>query len=87
MEKICDERHKAIDNQFNRHEKWLGEHETKLDLLTKSDATNTNEIKNLCNSIESQNKRMGSLTNAIWGLVSSIGFALFGFFIWYIQMK
>jgi tetrahydromethanopterin S-methyltransferase subunit B len=84
-QKTCDERHKAVDKEVLRHEKWLSEHEEKLDSLIKSDATNTNEIKNLCKSIESQNKKMGNLTNAIWGLVIGIFFVLLGFVVWYIQ--
>jgi len=81
----CDRRHERVNDKLIHHEKWLGEHEKKIDNLEKSDATNTNEIKNLCKSIESQNKKMGNLTNAIWGLVTGIFFVLVGFFVWYIQ--
>lgn len=78
MEKACDERHKAVDEKINRHEKWLGEHELKIDTLTKSDATNTTKIDNLCGQIS-------GLTKAIWGLVTGIFFVLVGFVVWYIQ--
>lgn len=81
----CEIRHTRIGERLDHHDKWLGEHEKKLDDLEKSDATNTNEIKNLCKSIESQNKKMGNLTNAIWGLVTGIFFVLVGFLIWYVQ--
>ena len=81
----CLKEHKRVDEKLERHERWLGEHECKIDTLAKSDAVNSTEIKNLCKSIDSQNKRMGNLTNAIWGLVASIGMVLFGFLIWYIQ--
>jgi hypothetical protein len=74
----CIERHKSIDDKIMRHERWLGEHETKIDTLVKSDAVNSTEIKNLCKSI-------GSQTKAIWGLVSLIAATLLGFFIWYVQ--
>lgn len=77
-QKVCDERHKAVDDKFNRHEKWLGEHEVKIDSLTKSDTKNSTNIDNLC-------KQLGSQTNAIWGLVIVILTSLAGFFIWYIQ--
>jgi len=84
-EKNCNERHRAVDKEIKRHDGWLKEHEVKIDDLMKSDATNTNEIKNLCKGIENQNKRMGNLTNAIWGLVASVGLLLAGFVVWYIQ--
>jgi hypothetical protein len=74
----CAERHKAVDEKIKRHERWLGEHEVKIDTLIKSDAVNSTEIKNLCKSISSQ-------TKAIWGLVSLAAAALLGFFIWYVQ--
>jgi len=81
----CAKDHLRVDERLNGHENWLKDHEKKIDVLEKSDATNTNEIKNLCTSIESQNKRIGSLTNAIWGLVTGIFFVLLGFVFWYIQ--
>jgi hypothetical protein len=77
-EKTCNERRLSVGERIQRHEKWLGAHETKIDDLMKSDATNTNEIKNIC-------KGMGKLTTAIWGLVSAVFALLVGFFIWYIQ--
>jgi hypothetical protein len=84
-ENTCKERRISVDEKIQRHEKWLGEHEVKIDALEKSDATNTNEIKNLCKCIDIQNSRMGRLTTAIWGLVVSVFALLAGFFVWYIQ--
>lgn len=77
-EVVCTEKHKRVDERLNHHEKWLEGHEGKIDNLEKSDATNTNEIKNLC-------RQLGSQTKAIWGLVSSILLVMVSFFIWYIQ--
>lgn len=77
---VCDKVHKRVDERLDHHEHWLGEHEVKIDRLEKSDATNTNEIKNLCN-------RIGSQTTAIWGLVCAIVSVLVGFFVWYVQNK
>ena len=82
---VCNKEHERVNERLDHHERWLGEHEIKIDGLQKSDATNTNEIKNLCTSIESQNKKMGSLSNAIWGLVAGIFLTLLGFVFWYIQ--
>lgn len=74
----CKNEHKRIDERLDHHERWLGEHEKKIDVLEKSDATNTTEIKNLC-------RQIGSQTKAIWGLVTAILMVLIGFFIWYVQ--
>jgi tetrahydromethanopterin S-methyltransferase subunit B len=81
----CESRHIQIKEKLDHHDRWLGEHEKKIDDLEKSDATNTNEIKNLCKSIDNQNKKMGNLTNAIWGLVVGLFLAMVGFLFWYIQ--
>lgn len=78
FEKLCTEKHKAIDTELNRHSAWLGDHEKKLDCLERSDASNTVQIDNLV-------KSMGGLTKAIWGLVSTVVVILSGFVIWYIQ--
>jgi hypothetical protein len=82
---LCDERVRAVNEKLERHERMLIEHDDKIDVLTKSDATNTSEIKHLCTSIEAQNKKIGKLTNSIWGLVVSVMFVLAGFFVWYVQ--
>ena len=78
MNELCNEKHKAIDEKFDRHEVWLSDHEKKIDRLDRSDATNTTAIENLC-------KQIGSQTKAIWGLVTVIMTTLLGFFIWYVQ--
>lgn len=80
MQDVCNEKHKRVDERFDHHERWLGDHENKIDKLATSDATNTTEIKNLCN-------RIGSQTTAIWGLVGSIFMVLVGFFVWYVQNR
>lgn len=80
VKEVCTKQHDRVDERLEHHERWLGEHEKKIDTLEKSDATNTNEIKNLCMQI-------GSQTKAIWGLVSAILLVLIGFFVWYVQNK
>ena len=72
-EKLCSERHRRIDGRLDNCEE-------NIETLTRSDAVNSTEIKNLC-------KNIGSLTSAIWGLVSTVFVALFGFFVWYVQNK
>ena len=54
---LCEEKHRNFNEKLEWHQKILGEHDEKIDARTKSDATNTSEIKQLCNSIEAQNKK------------------------------
>lgn len=75
---LCEKEHGQIRDKLSHHERWLGEHEKKIDRLDRSDATNTRVIDDLCKQIASQ-------TKAIWGLVSAVGLSLLGFFIWYVQ--
>ena len=42
---------KSAHHRLDTFESKLGEHDDKIDCLEKSDATNTNEIKNLCKNI------------------------------------
>ena len=71
QKELCEVKHKAVDEKFKRHEKWLEEHETKLDGLEKSDARNTNQIETLT-------KSLSGLTKALWGLAGSIVLMLIG---------
>ncbi|MDD5016553.1 MAG: hypothetical protein PHO15_00460 [Eubacteriales bacterium] len=77
-EKLCQEKHRRIDDELSRQNSWIGDHERKIDCLQRSDASNTTQIANLT-------KAIGSQTKAIWGLVTSVGLLLLGFFIWYVQ--
>ena len=80
VKEVCEKTHERIDERLNHHERWLGEHEGKIDRLDKSDATNTTKIDNLCGQI-------AGLTKSIWGLVITILTVLIGFFVWYVQQK
>jgi hypothetical protein len=79
---VCEEKHKQINEKFDRHEKWIGEHEMKIDTLTKSDTKNSTQIEDLCGKI-------GDLVSTIrWliGLViGTLGGGLVGFFFYAIQ--
>jgi hypothetical protein len=79
-DKLCDERHKALSDTVDRHEKLLDEHGEKIDGLTIASTQNTANLDNLAKSLDGQ-------TKAIWGLVGAVGVALLGFFIWYIQNR
>ncbi len=75
---LCDKEHERVNERLDHHEGWLREHEGKIDTLTKSDATNTTQIANVC-------RQISSLTKAIWALVLMILGVLIGFFVWYVQ--
>lgn len=77
-ESLCQEKHRRVDERLTGHDAILGIHDEKIDRLDRSDATNSQSIVNICQQI-------GSLTKAIWGLVSAILLTLTGFFIWYVQ--
>ena len=65
----CTERHVRIDAR-------LGELDTKIDTLEKSDATNTNEIQNLCKQIKSLVKVqywfIGAIFTFLLGIVTYV---------------
>lgn len=75
---MCAKEHKRVDEILVHHENWLGEHETKIDGLSKESTKNSADISNLC-------KQMGGLTKAIWGLVIMVATALLGFFIYAVE--
>lgn len=78
MDEVCVEKHKRIDEKLEDHDGTLKEHGNSIKRLDRSDATNTEAIKNLC-------KQLGGLVRAIWALALSIGSFGVGFIIWYIQ--
>ena len=75
---VCAEKHKRVDERLEQHEIIMKEHDSKIDVLSISDATNTAVISNLCDQLSSQ-------TKAIWGLVSMVAVSLLGFFFTIVQ--
>ena len=78
--KLCDERHKRVDERLDIHDKRLNDHSKDIDKLNVSDARNTNEITNLC-------KQIGDLVTTLRWLIGLLVTTLGGFFIWAIQSK
>lgn len=78
MEKVCNERHKAIDQKITEHEKRLDEQEKELGGVLTASATNTADIKHLTKSLD-------ALTKALWGFITTIALTAVGFLIWYVQ--
>lgn len=79
-EMLCAEKHLQITKELDLHNTRLNAHAEEIEELKMSDATNKNEIKNLC-------KQMGSLTKAIWGLVLMVGGSLVSFFFYAVQSQ
>lgn len=60
--KLCEERHKNIDEDLKDHEVRLNKHAGRLDELEKNEAASKTEIKNLI-------KKMDTFISVImWGL-------------------
>lgn len=62
--RLCEAKHMAVDEKIIRHEKWLAEHEGKIDVLCKDSTVHKETIKNLCEKIE-------ALTKALEGYIES----------------
>lgn len=78
----CIERHKRIDGILDGHERWLSDHEAKIDRLDRNDATNTAEIGGLCKQI----KELVAILKWLIGiLVTTILGSLVGFFFYAVQ--
>lgn len=78
MEKICEEKHKRIDEKFDTHEKRLNNHGERIDKIEQFRSSTEIEIKNLIEQI----KALVSTMKWFIGLTFT---TLVGFFIWYIQ--
>lgn len=78
LKEVCEKEHERLDIEFKGIRVRLDKHDETLDRLNRSDATNTQEIKNLCSKID-------SLTKAIWGLVAIVATSLVGFFFYAMQ--
>jgi hypothetical protein len=79
-EKLCEEKHKRVDERLDTHEKRLNNHSEEIDRLSMSDARNTNELTNLC-------KQIGDLVTTLRWLIGLLVTTLGGFFVYVIQMK
>jgi hypothetical protein len=78
--KVCEERHRRVDERLDTHERRLNSHSEELDKLSKSDAVNTTMIGQLI-------KKLDSLTTAVWALVVVFIGGLVSFFFYALQSK
>lgn len=77
-EEVCLERHKRIDENIDKQEKRLDDHDVRLDRLEQDGRELKIEIKNLCENLK-------SLTNIMKWFVGTLGGALVGFFFYVIE--
>lgn len=52
-EKLCKERCKVVDEKLNLHDTRLNNHADRIDKLEQNNVENRNEIKHLCEQIQS----------------------------------
>lgn len=75
---VCKEKHKQIDEKFERHERRINNHSERIDKLEQFRSSTETEMKNLIEQIK-------SLVSTIKWMMTSTIIVLVGFFIWYIQ--
>jgi uncharacterized coiled-coil protein SlyX len=60
-ERICEERHKRIDELLKLHNDRLNAHSTDIDSLNEAKAEDKNEIKNLLKSLDTLGSRLDKI--------------------------
>jgi hypothetical protein len=86
---LCEEKHKAIDEKLDNHEKRLGVHGDRLDKLENSQIRTEVVVQNLCDQIktlvDAMKEQQKSAQNLVLGIAGTTIMILIGFVIWYIQ--
>lgn len=60
--KLCEERHKTLDDKVGEHEIWLKKHDEEISLIKQDNRENKTDVKNLI-------KKMDDFISTIkWGL-------------------
>ena len=80
-----DDKRQDCEREFERLWTRLSTGDIRFQTLSDSDHQHDIQIKELQVNMINLCKSMGSLTKAIWGMVSTILFILIGFFVWYVQ--
>jgi hypothetical protein len=87
--RICEERHRNLEEKIEIHDKRLNTHGEKLDKLENSQIRTEVVVENLCKEIESLvvaiKESNSKTTNILLGVSGFIITILVGFFIWYVQ--
>ena len=76
--KLCEEKHKRVNEILDNHEERLNEHSKQIDHLNVSDAKHDTQIDNLCNKI-------GDLVVTTKWFIGLVAGGFIGFFFYAIQ--
>ena len=80
MDKICEERHKRVDERLDTQDRRLNNHGERIDALEQSRSRTDTRLENLCEKIESL------VTTMRWFMGLAVG-ALISFFFYAIQQN
>lgn len=58
MDKLCDERHKSIDEKLELHERRFNNYSERLDRIELTNGRLEEKLNNLMNQLENLNKTM-----------------------------
>jgi len=78
MDKVCEEKHRRIDERLDTQDRRLNNHSERIDALEQHRSKTETEIKNLIEQIKSL------VTTMRWFMGLIVGSGI-GFFIWYVQ--
>ncbi len=79
-DKLCEVKHKRVDERIGIIDVRLNEHGKSIDSLQKYQAQATEQVKNLCSQVK-------DLVKVLYGFLTLGAATLLGFFIWYIQNR
>jgi len=80
MERLCEEKHKAVDKILEVHDKRLNNHGDRIDKLEQGQSEFKVEIKNLCKDIQ------GLTATLKWFIGLMVG-SFVAFFFYAVQQK
>lgn len=76
--KVCEEKHKRIEEKINVHDIRLNDHSKRIDKIEQNQSRTDAKIENLCEQLK-------QLVSVIKGLCALIGSSLVAFFFYAIQ--
>ena len=74
MDKLCDERHKRIDEKLELHERRLNNHSERLDRIELANGRLEERLNSLITQLENLNKTMKWFITALLGAFISFFF-------------
>lgn len=83
--KLCEERHKQVDETLETHNKRLNAHSDEIHGLQQVSASRSTEFGSMCKSIDSLNQRIDKIIEQNRNLMITILMAFVGFFIFAVE--